>query len=201
MEKVDGTQVVGKLIGIEENIVSVMKNDGDVESIKRSTVAGVRGKVEPPQQQAADLGLPRSYFGISPLGLVQFGPSVVFGFRIAPGFYLTPQLRLPGFGVVYYLVAQALPSATSLASFAPGLKASYFFKRSGKPNCWYVDGVVAYQFAWTDRDLYFGDIGLVCHDEELVIMMGLGYRWRTPSRLFVDFGFVAGGAATTVNVS
>ena len=201
IDLVDGSQAAGELIGVEAEVVTLMSKTGEVRTIKKVDVREVRGAVAAAPAAPSDVPLGSRYFSFNPIGLLQFGPSLDFGLMITDGLYIVPDLRLAGLSVLHYFVSAAYPSLESIPSFAPGVRVYYLFKQEGKPNCWYLSGLAAYEFWWNTYVNTYSSATTYYHTESLIIGGGFGYRWRGSNHRFFELGLFGGAAVTTLNES
>jgi small nuclear ribonucleoprotein (snRNP)-like protein len=192
-EKNDGSEVTGKLTSVSDQTIVVIKKDGSVVSVAKADVKEV--KVTEAGVQAspavADVPLGSSYLQLDPLGFLQIGPSVEAGFRVAPLTLIGAAVRLEGLGLLYQGIAtQGFQNDASLLSMAIDVMVWQLFPAAGA-NRWYIGGMVGYGWGSTSGTSYsYGDWkGTNSHIE---LGVSAGYRWRFPSRFYLDVGGLIG---------
>jgi hypothetical protein len=127
----------------------------------------------------------------NPLGVLQFGPIFQGEFAIAPNLYLTTHVRFAAFGVVYQAIeSDGFEDDVSFGSMAVGGGMKFLMKTPYSPNCFYIGGFAEYGWGatentevsrpWKGNDAYFSFIS------------NFGYRWRFPSKFFLNIGVIAG---------
>ncbi len=201
--KIDGSKVQGTLIGVEEEAVTVMKDDGRIVAVIKSTAADVRvvtggeTPAAPPTaaptivEEDRDRPVGSYYFLANPLGFLQFGPVIELGIQAMPETMIGAHVRFAGLGLLTQLIAEGLGSTLSPISIAPGISIVRLFRLGNSPDRFYVGSTIDFQMNWTS-----GDQGTIDewtgNDAMIVIMSNFGYRWRFPSRFFLNVGAFAG---------
>ncbi len=193
--KLDGSRVEGTLIGVADTDITVMREDGRLVTVLRSEVEDVRGVSRAPAPAATeqredapkqDYPLGSSYFLFDPLGFLQVGPVLEYGFLVGTDLYVAPRIRLLGLGVV----SQALSGWEMKAySLAAGIGVTRMFPTESA-NRVYGGGTVEFGVSWYEGEdsweSWEGNTGL------LILSSNAGYQWRYPSRFFLRFGGFAG---------
>jgi hypothetical protein len=136
---------------------------------------------------------------INPLGFLQFGPIVDIDFRVGANMQAGAQVRFSGLGILYHLVASngytdADEVLTSSMAVGAGMK--YFFENQDSPHRFYIGGVFEYGWGGTRGSIGYTDEWEASH-RYWDILTNIGYRWRFPSKLFVNVGVLTGAANTT----
>ncbi len=201
--KIDGSKVQGTLIGMEEEAVTVMKDDGRIVAVIKSTAADVRVVIggetpaAPPTaapttvEEDRDRPVGSYYFLANPLGFLQFGPVIELGIQAMPETMIGAHVRFAGLGLLAQLITAAEPGSTlSPISIAPGLSIVRLFRLGNSPDRFYVGSTFDFQINWTSGDDTTGE--WTGSNALIVIMSNFGYRWRFPSRFFLNVGAFAG---------
>lgn len=146
-----------------------------------------------PEIKSGDNSMGKASIFVNPMGFLLFGPIIQLDVAVAPNFFLNAHTRISRLGLVYQLiVTEAFTNKlTSGMSFGGG--ATYFFGSSSsnlsKP---YMGAAVEYGWGGS-----IGDIGeryeWEAQHNYYVIMLGGGYRFRYPSKFFMNIGLQAGG--------
>jgi small nuclear ribonucleoprotein (snRNP)-like protein len=200
IEKNDGSEVIGRLASVDEQVAVVIKADGkvvsvvkkDVQSIRVDTAAEAAAQQQQQPSSAAasvpDVPLKPMYFLFDPLGFLQAGPVLEFGFRVAPETLLGAAVRLEGLG----LLIRAL-NANTVSPLGMGVEVTFYqLLPGGGMNRWYLQALGG--FGWGSTSGGSGAFAWQGNNTHLEIAVGGGYRWRFASRFFLDAGVVAGAA-------
>jgi len=196
VEKLDGSEVRGTLIGVGDFDVNLMKDDGTIVTVEREDVEEVRGvasKTEKSSQSVQeDIPPGSSYFLINPLGLLQTGPIFEYGFLVSPELYVAPRIRILGMGLLTQVLAGAADDDwLRIYSFSAGVGIFGQNSPDGGPNRVYYGGTLELGFSSE-----YGDVGTDYEWEGstnlLITGASFGYKWRKPTRFFMNLGIFAG---------
>jgi small nuclear ribonucleoprotein (snRNP)-like protein len=196
VEKLDGSEVRGTLIGVGDLDVNVMKDDGKIVSVERSDVEEVRGVTSKPEKSSlsvqGDIPPGSTYFLFNPLGLLQTGPIFEYGFLVSPELYIAPRIRVLGMGLLTQVLAGAADDDwLKIYSFSAGVGIFGQNSPDGGPNRVYYGGTLELGIAFE-----YGDVGTSYEWEGSTNMLitgaSFGYKWRNPTRFFVNLGIFAG---------
>lgn len=141
-----------------------------VERFQRGEAAGDGAGTTAARDAAAPLMEPLA-FEVNLLGLLQFGPYARLHVEVAPGFYLSPHVRIGLLGALNYVFWGG-------GGFGAGLSALWFLPSPG-PNRLYAG-------AFTEAGVDFEG------DFVLVVGSNAGYRWRFPNGSYWSTGAIAG---------
>lgn len=201
VEKKDGSEIKGKLIEIQGNIVIIVKSDGRVIEIKKADAEKVSAVVLDAASDRATTSdratrrvksppIEKGYFLVDMLGIAQFGPILEVGFRVGNSATLGLQVRFTGLGLVTHAVSG---DNFELSSMAYGLTFQKLNPIPNSPNRFYFGGVMAVAFGATSGD--YGKStewkGKAIH---FIAGLKFGYRWRFSTKFFLNAGFMGGGA-------
>jgi small nuclear ribonucleoprotein (snRNP)-like protein len=202
IEMNDGSTVSGQLTNIDDQVVVLIAASGKVVSVEKSAVREVRVDTAAhaaKQAEAADVPVTQAYLLVDPLGFLQIGPAVEVGMWIGPSTLIGVAWRFEGLG----LLTQALGSSSTstLDPLSMGFQGMLYQLLPGSgPNRWYIQGLVGYGWGATS-----GDEGTIyawrVEWSHLELAVGVGYRWRFPSRFFLDLGAVGGAGIGMTSVS
>lgn len=196
VEKLDGSEVRGTLIGVGDFDINVMKDDGTIVTVERGEVEEVRGlasKTEKANQSVeGDIPAGSSYFLFNALGLLQTGPIFEYGFLVNPELYIAPRIRVLGMGLLTQVLAGAADDDwLRIYSFSAGAAIYGQNSPDGGPNRVYYGGTLELGFSFE-----YGDVGTSYEWEgssNLIITgASFGYKWRNPTRFFMNLGIFAG---------
>ncbi len=198
--KLDGSEVRGELIGVDETSVTVARIDGrivsvmkaDAEEVRTTTATPVAPATEEPADDPAvdavrsDIPLGSTYFLVDPLGFLQVGPIVEYGFLVGSSTYVAPRLRIMGLGVL----SQAFGSWNLQPySSSVGVNVTSMFAGSG-PNRFYGGGSVEFGMTWSSGVNYYGPwegtTGL------FIVSSSFGHQWRYTGGFGLRLGAFAG---------
>ncbi len=194
--KSNGDELEGSLISVDESDVNVMKKDGAIVTLSRQEVEEVRGiSTSPPtekQSKQKDIPPGSSYFLVNPLGFLQMGPIIEYGFLVSPELYIAPHIRLMGLGL---LSQTASGSTMKVHSFSAGAAVYKQTPPDEGNNRIYFGGNLELGFSFEK-----GDVGTNYEWEGsttlLITGASFGYKWRKPTRFFMSLGIFAGAAFT-----
>jgi hypothetical protein len=137
--------------------------------------------------------MPNSYISVDPLGFLQVGPGIEWGFKIRPDLYLVPRFRWSYMGILYSEIVQALTDGTSdltPANFALGTSITRFFTGTSSGR-WYVG--TSLDFFLTDQDIDAGASEERHSSAQTLLFMGeFGYRWNANRNFYICLGGQAG---------
>lgn len=122
------------------------------------------------------------------------GPIIEGEYKIAPNSYLTAHLRYSALGLLYQVIAsEGFENEVSLGSMALGGGYKKFIEKPNSPNHVYVGGYFEYGWGGTRGDI---DTNWEWEGEnaQLIIASNFGFRWRYPSKFFLNLGIIAGVA-------
>ena len=194
--KLDGSEVRGELIGVDETSVTVARADGRIVSVVKADAEEVRTTTATPVAPApeetpadpavdavrSDIPLGSTYFLFDPLGFLQLGPIVEYGFLVGSSTYVAPRLRIIGLGVLSQATSGWVMRPYSTAI---GVNTTGMFGGSA-PNRFYGGGSVEFGMTWNSGVDYYGawegDAGLI------MVFGSFGHRWRYVG----GFGFSLG---------
>jgi hypothetical protein len=200
IEKMDGTSIACKLLSFDDKDIAVADASGIISSISRSNLKEVRidGKaVAKIPEQVLDKPIAPQYFMVDPLGFIQLGPYIEYGFSIGPTLTIGAGLRIDGLGLLYRALANTDGSTSvSIACISGSVTSSQFFRSIGM-NRWYITEAIEYGRGSSTSTYYIGDY--TSYWALLKAYLGFGYRWRNPSKFFLDLGVLAGVAITMDN--
>lgn len=137
------------------------------------------GGATPAAAQAPLLPPARTIFQVTPLGLLQFGPTLEVQQFVAPQIALTGSLRFVTAGVLAHLMANADNDGLGMA-WTVGGNALYYVEPGARG--WYFGPRVE----WGKADTDLGESTLFAITGEG------GYRFRRPSGFTYSFGLMAG---------
>ena len=192
VEKVDGSEVAGKLMGFDPLKLTVMKKDGRIVTVYRSDIMQLKGDAASIRQNVAKTPIGQTEFEINILGLLQFGPIFSYDLKIADDIMVGGHLRLQGIGVLYQLIAsKAFEDFAAPWSFALGFQMKYLFPNTLSNNRMFMGFFADFGLGWTSGDFdtsweWKGNHG------NLVIALQYGYRWRYASGFYLNVGIMAG---------
>ena len=192
ISKLDGSQVQGILIGVEEMEVTVMRSDGRVVTVMKFDAEDVIGITAPSQprtpetQAAEDFPLGERYFLFNPLGFLQIGPVLEYGFLVAPELYIAPTLRIFGMGLLAHILIEG---SLGIHSSFFGVSATRSMPAAGANRLYLGTNLeLGFVFDYGEDSIgkWKGNTGV------LIWGSRFGYTWRNPSRFFTNLGVFAG---------
>ncbi len=193
--KLDGSEVDGTLIGVAETEVTVMKSDGRIVVVEKTDVEEVRGRTDTPpaareaapaREERPDLPLGANYFLFDPLGFLQLGPVIEYGFLVGEDLYIAPRFRFVGLGLLTQVLGdfEVMPY-----SFGIGISGTRMIPAAGA-NKVYAGGVMEFVLGWSKGEDYWdeweGNWGM------LIFGTNVGYQWRNENRFGVRLGGLLG---------
>ena len=192
VEKVDGSEVSGKLMGFDVLKLTVMKKDGRIVTVYRSDIMQLKGEMQLTLPNVVKTPIGQSEFEINILGLLQFGPIFSYDFNVAADIMVGTHLRLQGIGVLYQLIAsKAFEDFAAPWSFALGFQMKYLFPNTLSNNRMFMGFFADFGLGWTSGDFDTSWEWKGNH-ANLVIALQYGYRWRYPSGFYLNVGIMAG---------
>ncbi|TVQ95984.1 MAG: hypothetical protein EA403_17150 [Spirochaetaceae bacterium] len=180
-----------------ETTVTVMKSDGRIVVVEKADAEEVRGKADAPvaaparepasaRDERPDLPLGANYFLFDPLGFLQLGPVIEYGFLVGEDLYIAPRLRFVGLGLLTQVLGdfEVMPY-----SFSLGISGTRMIPAAGA-NKVYAGGVMEFVLGWSKGEDYWdeweGNWGM------LIFGSNVGYQWRNENRFGVRLGGLLG---------
>lgn len=190
----NGSIIRGVIIEQVPNVsLKIQTRDGSVfvlqmEEISKFTKEPKFGGVSPIQPMG------QSAFLFHPLGFLQFGPILEVEYRIESDLYITSHVRFSALGFLYYaLASEGFENEVSPGSMALGIGVKKYMDNPNSPNRLYFAGFAEYGWGATR-----GDIGTQWEWEgknaQIILASNIGYRFRYPSKFFINLGGMAGVA-------
>ncbi len=192
VEKVDGSEVAGQLMGFDPLKLTVMKKDGRIVTVYRSDILQLKGDTASIRPDIAKTPIGQSEFEINLLGLLQFGPTFSYEFNMANDLMVGCHVRLQGIGLLYQLiVSEAFEDFAAPWATSAGVQVKYLFPNALSNNRMFMGFFTDLGLGWSSGDKGTTD-EWKSNFASIVFALQFGYRWRYPSGFYLNVGLSAG---------
>jgi hypothetical protein len=187
----DGKSIRGRITEREsfpEKRVTIIDEGGkshsydlaDIERISESS-DGAPDQVGDPGGQGPEPFDAPGFFAVNYLGLLQFGPLIHLGFRMAQDIYLIPHLRFHGIGALSWILFED----TSFIDTALGLEFQVQQPLGGSSNAMY--------YSLGAECLAAQENGFLNGPPTVEAFANIGHRWWNPEKKsFLNAGLIGG---------